>query len=176
MGASGMLRRIAFGIGLLAPALAAAQAPATPAPEIENYSGMFFYCKPITREDWTRPACEEIGKTMAALAARAKKPVVLLKAADTRDRYPHLAQAQGFDSARAIWFLLTIDPHPRNKGQWEIAARADGINKTPAPNGQPQTVTYSKRADVVSASAVAEKSGELLGSIMFVLTTPMRPL
>jgi hypothetical protein len=171
MSALRSIRCLALGLGLLAPALSHAQAP-----EIDNYSGIFFFCKTLANEAWTARACEEISAGMNEQAARARKPLVVLKMGDTREKYPELAKAKGFDSTRAIWFLLSIDPHPRNKGQWEIAARADGIHKAPSPAGQPQTVTYSKRADVASASAVAEKSNQLLGAIMTVLTTSMRPL
>jgi hypothetical protein len=176
MGTSRSIRSIVLGFGLVAPALASAQAPPPAPPVIDSYSGIFFFCKPLANEAWTARACAEVGDRMAVLAERAKKPIVLMKIGDTREKYPELAKAKGFDSNGAIWFLLMIDPHAQNKGQWEIAARADGISKPTSPGAQPQTVTYSKRATVISASAVAEKGAELLGGIMLVLTTPMRAL
>jgi hypothetical protein len=169
-------RCTAISLALALPAVAAAQTPAASPPEIENYAGIFFFCKPLANEAWTPRACEQMGSRMAEFAARAKKPIVLMKIGDTRDKYPGLAKAQGFDSTKAIWFLITIDPHPGRQGQWEVAARADGTAKPTSPNAQPQVVTYSKKADVASSAAVAEKGSELLSAIMSALTTPMRPL
>ncbi|WP_284179683.1 hypothetical protein [Rhabdaerophilum sp. SD176] len=155
---------------------ALAQTAPSPKPEIDYHDGIFFFCKPAAGQAWSLQACTEAGKHLADLAAKAKKPIVLLKIGDTRDKYPALAQAAGFDSAKAIWFLLSIDPHAQNKGQWEIAARADATNRAPSAPSQPQVVTYSRRADVVSSSAVADKGKELLSGIMLVLTTSMKPL
>ncbi|MCZ8183743.1 MAG: hypothetical protein O9322_12295 [Beijerinckiaceae bacterium] len=155
---------------------AMAQPAPAPPPEISYHDGIFFFCKPVAGQAWSQQACTEAGKHLADLAAKAKKPIVLLKIGDTRDKYPALAQAAGFDSSKAIWFLLSIDPHAQNKGQWEIVARADMTNRAPSAPSQPQVVTYSRRADVVSSSAVAEKSRELLGGIMLVLTSSMKPL
>jgi hypothetical protein len=180
MGAFQWTRCIALSLGMLAPVMAFAQAPAPApvqiSPDIDNYAGIFFFCKGLVNEAWTTRACEEMGISLSTQAAKAQKPIALLRMGDTPDKYPELAKAQGFDSNRAVWFLMTIDPHARSKGQWEIAARADGIKKTTSTTAPPQTVTYSKRATVVSASAVAEKGAELLSSLMLVLTTPMRPL
>lgn len=176
MGVFQGIRCIALCLGIFAPAVASAQAPALPSPEIDSYSGIFFFCKRLPSEAWTPGACEDVGNAMVALAARAKKPVVLLGSGDTPDTYPALAKNKGFDSKSAVWFLLTIEPHARNKGQWEIYVRSDGLKMFPATSAQPQTVTYSKRATAATADTVAEKSAEVLGSIMLVLTSVMRPL
>jgi hypothetical protein len=176
MGAFKFIRSSAFGLGLFAPAMAFAQVPALPSPEIDAYSGIFFFCKRLPNETWTLRACEDAGNAMVTLAAGARKPIVLLGSGDTSNTYPALAKKQGFDSNSAVWFLLTIEPHVRNKGQWEIVARADGVKSSPATSAQPQTVTYSKRTTVISADAVVEKSSELLSSLMLVLTSRLRPL
>lgn len=147
--------------------------PVASAREIDNHGGIFFFCKPLASEAWTKRACEEMGARMIALASGVQKPVVLLKTGDTRDRYPELAKAKGFESSRAVWFLVTIEPHAQNKGQWELAARADA-NRVPAAGGQPQVVTYSRRATAGSSGEVAGMGNQLLSTLMLVLASPGR--
>lgn len=172
-----MLRQffISSQIVLIAGSMQGVLAQTAPPREIDNHAGIFFFCKPLANEAWTTRACAEVGTKMAAMAAEAKKPIVIMKIGDTRDKYPELARAAGFDSSRALWVLLTIDPHAQIKGQWELAARADG-HHTPSTTGTPQTITYSKRATAMSAGAVADKGKELLEGIMASLTSPMKPL
>lgn len=148
--------------------------PPASAREIDNYGGIFFYCKPLASEAWTARACEEMGARMVALAGAVQKPLVILKTGDTRDKYPGLSKAAGFDSNRAVWFLITIEPHAQNKGQWELAARADA-SRAPSAGGQPQVVTYSRQATADSSSDVASKGNHLLGTLMVVLASPGRP-
>lgn len=149
--------------------------PAAMAREIDNHAGIFFFCKPLANEAWTARSCEEMGARMVALAGVVQKPIVLLKIGDTREKYPELAKAKGFDSNRAVWFLISIDPHAQNKGQWELAARADVTNRTPSASGQPQVATYSRKATAASSSEVADKGKQMLDSIMLALAAPTRP-
>lgn len=152
---------------------AAAQQPA-PTREIDNHAGIFFFCKGIASEAWTARACGQMGEELAALAAQHKKPIVLLKIGDTREKYPELAKAAGFDSTRAVWFLMTIDPHAQLKGQWQLAARADHLKTPPATDGQPQVVTSSMRATVDASADVAARGKAMLGALMLTLTSPLK--
>jgi hypothetical protein len=144
--------------------------------EIDNHAGIFFFCKPLANEAWTARACQEIGDRMTALAGVVQKPIVILKMSDTREKYPELAKARGFDSTRAVWFLLTIDPHAQLKGQWELVARADHAKIPPPPSGQPQVVTNSMRATVDASAEVAAKGKAMLDTLMLSMARPQKPL
>jgi hypothetical protein len=143
--------------------------------EIDNHAGIFFFCKPLASEAWTARACEETGARMAELASAVQKPVVILKARDTRETYPRLAKAKGFDSTRAIWFLLTIDPHAQLKGQWELTARVDHSKIPPPVSGQPQVVTSSMRATVDASADVSARGKAMLDTLMLTLARPGWP-
>lgn len=158
-----------FAASLLALSIAL---PAATAREIDNHAGIFFFCKPLANEAWTARACEDVADRMAALAAVVQKPIVLLKTGDTREKYPELAKAKGFDSSRAVWFLLTIDPHAQLKGQWELAVRVDHLKTPPPASGQPQVVTSSMRATVDASADVAAKGKAMLGTLMLTLASP----
>jgi hypothetical protein len=144
--------------------------------EIDNHAGIFFFCKPLANEAWTSRACEEVGARMTALAGVVQKPIVILKTGDTREKYPELAKAKGFDSTRAVWFLLTIDPHAQLKGQWELVARADHSKIPPPPSGQPQVVTNSMRATVDASAEVAASGKAMLDTLMLSMARPQKPL
>jgi hypothetical protein len=154
---------------------ALAQSPLSVAREIDNHAGIFFFCKPIAKEAWTASSCEEMAARMTALAAAVQKPIVILKARDTRDKYPELAKAKGFDAAKAVWFLLTIDPHGQLKGQWQLAARADHAKIPPSASGQPEIVTSSMRATVDASTEVAPRGKAMLDSLMLTLARPSKP-
>lgn len=172
MGSSSLLA--ASMIALAGASSGAIAQSAGPTREIDRHAGIFFFCKPAAGQAWSQRACQEAGDRLATLAAEAKKPIVLLKIGDTRDKYPELARAVGFDSSDAVWFLLSIDPHVQLKGKWELAARADHRNKAPSAGAQPQVVTSSMRATVDASTEVAAKGKELLGTLMLTLTGPMR--
>jgi hypothetical protein len=144
--------------------------------EIDNHAGIFFFCKPLANEAWTARACEEVGNRMVELAAVVQKPIVILKTGDTREKYPELAKAKGFDSKSAVWFLLTIDPHAQLKGQWELVARADHSKIPPPASGQPQVVTNSMRATVDASAGVAARGKAMLDTLMLALARPQKPL
>jgi hypothetical protein len=161
------IRGIAGSLLALSIGLSAAMAR-----EIDNHDGIFFFCKPLANQAWTARACEEMGARMAQLAAVVQKPVVLMKIGDTREKYPELAKAKGFDSARAVWFLLTIDPHAQMKGQWELTARVDHLKTPPPASGQSQVVTNSMRATVDASADVAAKGKAMLDTLMLALAKP----
>lgn len=164
-----MGRSLSFTASLLALSIGF---PAAMAREIDNHAGIFFFCKPLANEAWTARSCEEMGARMVALAAVVQKPIVLLKIGDTREKYPELAKAKGFDSTRAVWFLISIDPHAQLKGQWELAARVDHANTKIPAGSQPQVVTSSMRATVDASAEVAAKGNSMLGTLMLSLARP----
>lgn len=182
MGAGTTIRGLAIAIGLLGPAGASAQAPAqtpAPAPEIELFSGILFYCKPLASEAWTERMCDAARADMTSWAARAKKPIALLKTTDTRETNVERAKAAGFDPKHGLWVLLTIAPGTSPSGAWDISARADGIKSGQPAQAVPQTTTYTKN-DILgrgaSDSEAAARAKRTLGTIMTVLTSSMRPL
>lgn len=177
MARSRLLSRFALGLGLLAPASAFAQAP-VPVPDIENFTGILFYCKPLANEVWTRQVCEDMNAEMKIWAARAKKPIALLTIADTRETNNEKAKAAGFDPKNGLWVLLTVEPRANPVG-WDLKARADGISSKQPATAVPQTTTYSKSGLLARGASAGEATASakaLLGAIMTVLTTPMRPL
>jgi len=164
-------------LALAVPASCAlAQTAALPVREIENHSGILFYCKPLAGEAWMKDVCAEMTREMTSWAPRAQKPVVILREFDTPQQKSEQAKAAGFDPKLGLWILLTVEPDAQSGWGWDLVVRADGHAKPATPGGTPQTVTYSKRARTVSTGAVAQKGKELLGAVMTALTTPMRPL
>jgi hypothetical protein len=174
-----LFRCITLCFGLLAPVGTLAQTPAPPIAEIESFSGILFYCKPLASEAWTQRMCEEMDREMTSWAASAKKPIALLKTTDTRETNNERAKAAGFDAKHGLWVLLTIAQSASSASIWDVSARADGIKSgQPAQTAQ-QTTTYTKN-DILgrgaSDSEAAARGKRTLGVIMNALITPMRPL
>ena len=179
MGRFRLFHSIALGFGLLASAPAYAQTPAPAIPEIEHFSGILFYCKPLASEAWTQHVCKEMDSEMTSWAARAKKPIALLKTTDTRETNNERAKAAGFDPKHGLWVLLTIAPGTSSSNIWDVSARADGIKSGQPAKAAPQTTTYTKN-DILgrgaSDSDAVARAKRTLGTIMSAVTTPMRPL
>ncbi len=153
---------------------ALAQAPARPKTDIDGYSGILFYCKPVASEAWTQRWCEQMGTEMTGWATRSAKPIALLRTTDGREQNVERARAAGFDARNALWVLLTLDPRRSSPSGWDLNARADGI-----ATGQTLTSTYTKSeilAAGVQPAEATDRGKRILGSIMTALTVPMRPL
>lgn len=174
-----LFRCIALGFGLLAPTGMLAQTPAPAVAEIEHFSGILFYCKPLASEAWTQRVCEEMSTEMTSWAARAKKPIALLKITDTRETNNERAKAAGFDPKHGLWVLLTISPSSSSNSIWDVSARADGIKSGQPARAAPQTTTYTKN-DILGRGATyseaAARAKRTLGVVMDAVTLPLRPL
>lgn len=172
-------RCMTLGFGFFAPALASAQAPALPTADIEHFSGILFYCKPLANEAWTQSVCGEMNLEMTSWAARVKKPIALLRTTDGQEQNNERAKAAGFDPKHGLWVLLTISQSKTHTRVWDISARADGISSKQSAQAVPQTTTYMKN-DILGAGATnseaAARAKRTLGVVMNALAIPMRPL
>jgi hypothetical protein len=191
MGIFRLFRSFGLSACLVAPVLACtellAQAPvpspppsaARPKTDIDNFSGILFYCKPLAQHAWTQAWCADMGSEMTSWAARASKPIALLNTSDTREKNDEKARAAGFDPKHGLWVLLRVDPRTSAPAGWDLAIRADGIAAGQPVNVPSQTTTYSK-SELLGASIAPNEATargrRILGTIMTALTVPMRPL